>query len=64
VPFIAAYIFAMKVELSVGGYLEWALYAAAVAAVSFASLLVIALVFDRKHLFGAFGYAKELLKRG
>ena len=64
VPFIGAYIFAMKVELSVGGYLEWALYAAAVAAVSFASLFVIALVFDRKHLFGAFGYAKELLKRG
>lgn len=64
VPFIAAYIFAMKVDIAAGGYLEWALYAAAFAAASFGVLLVIALIFDRKYLFGAFGYAKELLKRG
>ena len=64
VPFAAAYVFAMKLQITPAGYFEWALYAAVVAVASFGVLLVIALIFDRKYLFGAFGYAKELLKRG
>ena len=62
-PFALAYLVAMKLQITPAGYFEWALYAAVVAVASFASLFVIALIFDRKYLFGAFGYAKEILKR-
>lgn len=62
-PFAAAYLVAMKLQITPSGYFEWALYAAAVAVASFAVLLVVALIFDRKPLLGALGYARELLKR-
>jgi O-antigen/teichoic acid export membrane protein len=62
VLFAAAYLVAMKVPISADGYFEWALFASISAAASFASLIAVALIFDRKPLLGAVGYAKELLK--